>query len=103
MSVLRNARDIMRRELRRYDVPEGTHVDIEMPPADVLEADADAIELRMTRLGPGFGMNAPYEFTVIRLPGQILRDNESLARALVDEVHGACKRLFGPHDGEGLP
>lgn len=102
-ALLRYARDIMRGELKRYAVPEDTHVSLEEPLEGFVEATADAVQLRMIRIGPGFGRGAPYDFAVIHLPGQLLRDPKAMGRALRDGVAGACKKLFGPHDGEGLP
>lgn len=96
------AREIMRETLKRYDVPEETHVEIEEANLLLTESTADFVELRMTRL-TGYGLDALYEQAAFRLPGQFLRDSKGIYKAIREGVDGMCRTLFGPHDGEGLP
>lgn len=101
--VVREARRIMRETLRRYDVPPDTHVTLEEPPEMVRDESFDGIELRMTHI-TGYGRDADWGYAVMHVPGDVLRaPHRRLYSVLRKGVEEMVEKLFGVHEGSGLP
>ncbi len=101
-AMLRIARDMMRAELRRYDTTD-IHVTLEEPPRGFRDESFDGFELRMSRIGPGLGQDAPYDFAVWRIPSWRIRQMTHVYGLLREGVETMCAKLFGVHEGSGLP
>lgn len=99
--LVRYAREMMKKELRRYDTTD-VHVTLEEPPEQLRGEHFDGIELRMSRIGPGMGIDAPYDFAVWRIPTHLI-DERKIGAILREGVEKMCAKLFGVHEGSGLP
>lgn len=99
--LLRLARERMAEELRRYDTKD-IHVTLEEPPFEYRDATFRGLELRMYRIGPGLGDEAPFDFAVWRIPEHLIRAGK-VYRAMEDGIATMCAKLFGVHEGSGLP
>ncbi len=101
-AMLRIARDMMRAELRRYDTAD-IHVTLEEPPSGFRDEHFDGFEMRMSRIGPGLGQDAPYDFAVWRIPSTLIRAQRGVYAMLREGIETMCAKLFGVHEGSGLP